>query len=181
MIPKKVPQKTIERDELLLKILFRNYDEEERRNELIDSKNSQMIVLTGTMLTLQATLFTTGLLNEFVYNKIIHNPYKFWIFNLFVSSLIVSVVSMLFFIFAYKFVGTFKQAPQAIYVKNSYIKKRSHSDIIDKLFMKLPETIGKNKKIMKRKVIIANIGFIFVIANIFLILLLVSLLIYCFI
>ena len=91
MIPKKVPQKTIERDELLLKILFRNYDEEERRNELIDSKNSQMIVLTGTMLTLQATLFTTGLLNEFVYNKIIHNPYKFWIFNLFVSSLIVSV------------------------------------------------------------------------------------------
>ena len=88
---------------------------------------------------------------------------------------------MLFFIFAYKFVGTFKQAPQAIYVKNSYIKKRSHSDIIDKLFMKLPETIGKNKKFMKRKVIIANIGFIFVIANIFLILLLVSLLIYCFI
>lgn len=67
-------------DELLLKILFRNYDEEERRNGLIDNKNSQMIVLTGTMLTLQATLFSVGLLNEFVYNKIIINPVKFWIY-----------------------------------------------------------------------------------------------------
>ncbi|OEC94504.1 MULTISPECIES: hypothetical protein [Methanobrevibacter] len=67
-------------DELLLKIFFRNYDEEERRNGLIDNKNSQMIVLTGTMLTLQATLFSVGLLNEFVYNKIIINPVKFWIY-----------------------------------------------------------------------------------------------------
>ena len=64
-------------DELLLKIFFRNYDEEERRNGLIDNKNSQMIVLTGTMLTLQATLFSVGLLNEFVYNKIIINPLNF--------------------------------------------------------------------------------------------------------
>ena len=109
-----------ETDELLLQILFRNYDEEVARNELIDNKNSQMIVLTGTMLTLQATLFTTGLLNDFVYDKIIVSPFKFWIFNLFVSSLIVSVVSMIFFILAFKFVGTFKQAPQAIYVTNSY-------------------------------------------------------------
>ena len=59
-----------ETNELLLQILFRNYDEEVARNELIDNKNSQMILLTGTMLTLQATLFTTGLLNEFVYNQI---------------------------------------------------------------------------------------------------------------
>ncbi len=60
-----------ETNELLLQILFRNYEEEVARNELIDNKNSQMIVLTGTMLTLQATLFTSGLLNEFVYGKII--------------------------------------------------------------------------------------------------------------
>ncbi|MBE6500086.1 MAG: hypothetical protein E7Z80_06055 [Methanobrevibacter thaueri] len=168
-------------NELLLQILFRNYDEEVSRNELIDNKNSQMIVLTGTMLTLQSTLFTTGLLNKFVYAKIILSPFKFWIFNLFVSSLIVSVVSMVLFIFAFKFVGTFKQAPQAIYVKNSYTKKNNYSKIIDDLFMRLPETIEKNKKIMKRKVKIGNIGFAFVIFDIILIVSLVSLLIQCFI
>ena len=49
---------TIERDKLLVKLMIHTYDEEVNRNELIDSKNSQMIVLTGAMLTLQATLFT---------------------------------------------------------------------------------------------------------------------------
>ena len=38
-----------ETNDLLLQRLFRNYDEEVSRNELIDNKNSQMIVLTGTM------------------------------------------------------------------------------------------------------------------------------------
>ena len=37
-----------ETNDLLLQMLFRNYDEEVSRNELIDNKNSQMIVLTGT-------------------------------------------------------------------------------------------------------------------------------------
>ena len=169
------------RNELLLQILFRNYDEEERRNELIDSKNSQMIVLTGTMLTLQATLFTTGLLNEFVYDKIIISPFKFWIFNLFVSSLIMSIVSMICFILAYKFVGDFHQAPQASYVKKSYNKKRTSSEILDKTFNKLPQTIKDNQKVMKRKVRISNVGFVSLIFNITLILLFVSLLVYCFI
>ena len=38
---------TIERDKLLVKLMIHTYDEEVNRNELIDSKNSQMIVLTG--------------------------------------------------------------------------------------------------------------------------------------
>ena len=49
---------TLKRDKLLLDLMIHAYDEEVARNELIDSKNSQMIVLTGAMLTLQATLFT---------------------------------------------------------------------------------------------------------------------------
>lgn len=168
-------------EELLLNILFRNYDEEERRNELIDSKNSQMIVLTGTMLTLQATLFLTGLLNEFVYNKIIFNPFSFWIFVLFIGSLVMSVLSMVFFIWAYKFVGIFHQAPTANYVRNSYNENKDYSDIIDKIFEKLPNTINENKKLMTRKVNIANKGFWVLIINIILILSFVILLIYCFI
>ena len=59
MIEKKVPQKTIERDKLLLELMTHVYDEDERRNELIDTKNSQMILLSGTMLTLQSTLLVS--------------------------------------------------------------------------------------------------------------------------
>jgi len=169
-----------ETDELLLQILFRNYDEEERRNELIDSKNSQMIVLTGTMLTLQATLFTTSLLNDFVYNNI-PDSMRFWVFILFLGSLIMSVISMILFIWAYKFVGEFHQAPTANYVKKSFEKHRIKSEILEKTFTKLPDTISENKKLMTRKVNIANIGFYCLIINIILILSLVFLLIYCFI
>ena len=169
-----------ETNDLLLEILFRNYDEEVARNELIDSKNSQMIVLTGTMLTLQATLFTTGLLNEFVYGKI-PIDLRSWILGLFVCSLITSVASMIFFIWAYKFVGVFHQSPTANYVRKSYEKKRFKSEIIDKTLTKMPDTINENKKLMTRKVNIANKGFWGIIINIIFILLFVSLLIYCFI
>lgn len=92
-----------------------------------------------------------------------------------------SVASMIFFILAFKFVGTFKQAPQAVYVNNSYTKMKNYSKIIDDLFMRLPKTIEKNKVIMKRKVALANLGFAFVIVEVILIVFLVSLLIHCFI
>ena len=169
-----------ETNDLLLQMLFRNYDEEVSRNELIDNKNSQMIVLTGTMLTLQATLFTTGLLNEFVYNKIPINL-RSWILGLFICSLITSVISMIFFIWAYKFVGIFHQSPTANYVKNSYNKKRSKSEIIEKTLTKMPNTINDNKKLMSKKVKLGSIGFTGIIINIIFILLFVSLLIYCFV
>ena len=45
-------------DELLLKILFRNYDEEERRNGLIDNKNSQMMACKEKSQTLKVALIS---------------------------------------------------------------------------------------------------------------------------
>ena len=49
---------TLKKDKLLLELMTHVYDEDERRNELVDSKNSQMIVLSGAMLTLQSTLIS---------------------------------------------------------------------------------------------------------------------------
>lgn len=49
---------TLNRDKLLLELMTHVYEEDERRNELVDSKNSQMIILSGAMLTLQSTLIT---------------------------------------------------------------------------------------------------------------------------
>lgn len=47
---------TFQTNKRLLKLMTHVYDEEERRNELVDSKNSQMIILTGAMVTLQSTV-----------------------------------------------------------------------------------------------------------------------------
>ena len=55
---------TLKRDKFLLDLMIHAYDEDVARNELIDSKNSQMIVLTGVMLSLNATLFTEVLVNQ---------------------------------------------------------------------------------------------------------------------
>ena len=57
-------EETLQRDKLLLKLMIHAYDEDVARNELVDTKNSQMIILTGAMLTLQSTLFTELLVFE---------------------------------------------------------------------------------------------------------------------
>ena len=70
------------------------YDEDLARNELVDTKNSQMTALTGVMLTLQSTLFTDLPVNQFLIasfwikhtvksmlkNKEVHENSCTWIF-----------------------------------------------------------------------------------------------------
>lgn len=63
---------TLKRDKLLLDLMIHAYDEDERRNALVDTKNSQMIILTGAMLTLQSTLFTDLFVNQFLTKCFIH-------------------------------------------------------------------------------------------------------------
>lgn len=60
---------TLQRDKLLLELMTHVYDEDERRNELVDSKNSQMIVLSGAMLTLQSTLISKLLIDDILLNN----------------------------------------------------------------------------------------------------------------
>ena len=48
-------EKIIKQDKLLFKLMMHTYDDENKRNELIDSKNSQMIAFLGIMLTIQLT------------------------------------------------------------------------------------------------------------------------------
>ena len=65
-----------EKDKLLLKLMMHYYEEDERRNELIDSKNSQMIIFSGAMLTLQTTLITKLFVDAILLNdKITLNFY----------------------------------------------------------------------------------------------------------
>ena len=64
-------EETLKRDKLLLDLMIHAYDEDERRNALVDTKNSQMILLTGSMLTLQATLISKMLIDTIFSNPII--------------------------------------------------------------------------------------------------------------
>ena len=45
-----------ERYKLLLELAFHTYEEEERRNQLIDSKNKSFVAFLGVMFTIQATI-----------------------------------------------------------------------------------------------------------------------------
>ena len=63
---------TLERNKLLLKLMTHVYEEDERRNELVDSKNSQMIVLSGAMLTLQSTLISKLLIDDILLKNDLH-------------------------------------------------------------------------------------------------------------
>lgn len=47
---------TLNRDKLLLELMTHVYEEDERRNELVDSKNSQMIILSGVCFLMKDTI-----------------------------------------------------------------------------------------------------------------------------
>ena len=97
----------LKRDKFILDMLIHAYEEDERRNTLVDSKNSQMIAILGVMLTIQGSLFTF-LLSNFI---TINSP----AINVILSVLtLVSlgnyIYSMKIFIEAYYF-KTFKSIP----------------------------------------------------------------------
>lgn len=81
-------EKELNKKKLLLKLMIHNYDEEAKRNELVDSKNSQMIVLTGAMLTLQATLFSNILVDSIISVEGIEFHWKIFVSIFMIISLI---------------------------------------------------------------------------------------------
>lgn len=103
-------QKTIERDKLLLDLMIHAYDEDVARNELVDTKNSQMIVLVGVMLTLQATLFTDLLVNQLLNNEICFCA-KLILSGIILLSFIFYGLSLYYYIEAYAFSKKFNSSP----------------------------------------------------------------------
>lgn len=154
-----ISQETIERDKLLLDLMLRNYDEEERRNELIDSKNSQMIILTGAMLTLQSTLFT-NLLVGYVFNSLMVAQYQRILIILMILSLFFYVISMFYFIKSYQ-LKDFKQAPLPNFLLKKHEKNVVENEIISTILKKLPNIIESNKKVIADKINISKKGFRF--------------------
>ena len=79
------------------------YDEDLARNELVDTKNSQMTALTGVMLTLQSTLFTDLLVNQFLIKDLVPVCCKIFLSIVIIMSISLYVYSLYKFIDAYVF------------------------------------------------------------------------------
>lgn len=94
---------TLNRDKLLLKLMIHAYDEDLARNELVDTKNSQITALTGVMLTLQSTLFTDLLVNQFLIKDLVPVCCKIFLSIVIIMSISLYIYSLYKFIDAYVF------------------------------------------------------------------------------
>ena len=150
----------IERNKLLVKLMIHTYDEEVNRNELIDSKNSQMIVLTGAMLTVQATLFTNLLAQKVLFNNQMITSWKFLLSVIMLCSLGLIMLALFQFIKSFEFKKSFKQAPNPPFLLKMYNDDtKSIEDVFDKILNRLPKTMDNNRELMTEKVHIGDIGF----------------------
>ena len=174
-------EETLKRNKLLLKLMMHNYDEEVSRNELVDSKNSQMIVLTGAMLTLQATLFSNILVGNIISNDFLQFHWKVLSSLLMIISLILYVCSMYSFINAYVFKKKFRSAPSTkilMYYKN---EECDYLRTINDLLEQFKAAIDFNEKLINDKVAKGNDGLDFLkVSVLFTVLLLIVFLIVLF-
>lgn len=143
------------RDKFILDMMIHAYEEDERRNTLVDSKNSQMIAILGVMLTIQGSLFTFLLSNFAKINSPVMNVI---LSVLTLVSLGYYVYSMKIFIDAYTF-KTFKSIPNYEYLINSAKKKVPEHNIIGDLIGSFGSAIKHNKEVISGKVNTAKEGF----------------------
>lgn len=150
-----------EKDKLLLKLMMHYYEEDERRNELIDSKNSQMIIFSGAMLTLQTTLITKLFVDAILLNdKITLNFYcELFLGIIMVISFVGYLYAMYNFIDSYAFQDEYQMVPDPISVIESKIDDDSEETIIRDMLKEVNEACNLNDNIMKKKVTKSNEGF----------------------
>ena len=154
---------TLKRDKLLLDIMTHVYDEDERRNELIDSKNSQMIVLSGAMLTLQATLISKLLIDDILLNNVLSVAFcsKVILSVLMLASLAGYFISMLVFIQAYTFKDNYQMVPESDSVIECKQDNESEESIVSGMLDEYNKAINKNDEIIDKKVDKGRHGFLF--------------------
>lgn len=151
---------TIERDKLLLDLMIHAYDEDLSRNELVDTKNSQMIILTGAMLTLQSTLFTDLLVSQFLIKEGVPVCCKILLSVVMVISIGLYVYSLYKFIDAYAFSSKFDLVPSPELLLEQAHENVSEFNAQAEWLGTFGETIEDNCKVIDDKVEKGKIGFI---------------------
>lgn len=151
--------KTLKRDKLLFDLMIHAYDEDVSRNELIDSKNCQMIVLCGMMLTLQATLFTEVLVNHILTNEVLFS-YQLLTSSLMIVSVAVYLYAMILFIDAYAFTEKFWSCPAPQFLLDKAVNNISEFDAQGEILATMSETMELNEVIIQSKVDKGQQGFV---------------------
>lgn len=154
-------EELLKRDKLLLDLMTHVYDEDERRNELVDSKNSQMIVLSGAMLTLQSTLISKLLIDDILLNVDLFVPFccKVILSVLMISSLLGYFISMYLFIQAYTFKDNYQMVPDHESVLECKNDNESEAIIVSDMLTEYNKAIKKNDDIIDKKVNKGRQGF----------------------
>ena len=135
------------RDKFLLDMMIHAYEEDERRNTLVDSKNSQMIACIGVMLTIQGSLFTY-LLSQF---------FKINLLSINIILSVLALISLGYYIYSMKIF--IESVPNHEYLINS-AKKNSHEhNIVADLLGTFCGAIKYNKDVILNKINISKEGF----------------------
>lgn len=148
------------RDKFLLDMMIHAYEEDERRNTLVDSKNSQMTALTGVMLTLQSTLFTDLLVNQFLIKDLVPVCCKIFLSIVMIMSISLYVYSLYKFIDAYVFSSKFDLVPSPELLLEQACNNVPEFNAQAEWLGTFGETIENNCKVIDDKVEKGKIGFI---------------------
>lgn len=154
-----ITQETIERDKLLLDLMIHAYDEDVARNELVDNKNSQMIVLVGVMLTLQATLFINLLVQHILLNQNFMYSAKLILSGAILLSFILYGISLYYYINAYAFSREFKSSPTPKILCDYAKDNQSKFFVQGEMLFTIGKTINDNYSVIEDKVETGRKGF----------------------
>lgn len=132
--------------EVLLKLTLHKYDEEERRNELIDSKNKSLVAFLGVMLTIECTLLPS-ILGVYDTVPII---YFFVLIIAFIGSVLRFVISMLYFIEALNY-GSFSSVPDLSEIREFKEYDKTVNGIISQSIDNIIYAVDNNKKVIEEK------------------------------
>lgn len=152
---KESDQEIFQRDKFILDMLIHAYEEDERRNTLVDSKNSQMIAILGVMFTIQGSFFMSLFSN---FSNIKCTCIIIILCVLALGSLGLYVYSMKLFIDAYYF-KTFKSIPNHKYLINAAKNNTHEHNILGDLIGSFADAIEVNKNVISGKVSTSKEGF----------------------
>ncbi len=154
-----ITQETIKRDKLLPDLMIHVYDEDVARNELVDNKNCQMIVLTGVMLTLQATLFINLLVQHILLNQNFMYSVKLILSGAILLSFILYGISLYYYINAYAFSREFKSSPTPKILCDYANDNQSKFFVQGEMLFTIGKTINDNYSVIEDKVETGRKGF----------------------
>lgn len=152
----------LKKDELLLRLAFHRYEEEEKRNQLIDSKNKSFVAFLGVMLTLQSTIAPKIIeLYCFVPWYIVSI-----LLFLFASSLVFYGISLGFFTSTLVFINKFQAAPKIISLIDFGKGGTDCEFIIQNTIVSLNQCVLDNDELLKEKSKKGNWGLNFIIIGV---------------